>query len=292
MPAPFAMPRRCLVLLVAPLVFRAPRGLFGPGCLVRPWTAARPRAVRAASFARRVVSKPGQAPPPPTAAAAWPSCALRRPPRRRRCVAGVWMGASSRGPPWPCRHPPAPRPGPDAHGRRSLALLRPPALSTTEGPGVLMCAYASPRCLARPCRRPRAPQPCPVPRSVPCPQFRMQFPDSCSSSLSEKPGISTIIFQSMKCARGNCMRVFGAAGTLIPAGAAAGTREPSVRLSETVIAFARSCSCGIETVIAFVGVKWVFLVQFSGVEVMPVSKSPRCRSSCAKKFARRGLMCA
>ena len=58
---------------VAPLVFRAPCGLFGPGCLVRPWAAARPRAVRAASFARRVVSKPGQAPPPPTSAAAWPS---------------------------------------------------------------------------------------------------------------------------------------------------------------------------------------------------------------------------
>ena len=31
------------------------------------WAAARPRAVRAASFARRVSSKPGQAPPPPTA---------------------------------------------------------------------------------------------------------------------------------------------------------------------------------------------------------------------------------
>ena len=45
----------------------------GPGCLVCPWAAARPRAVRAASFARRVVSKPGQAPPPPTGTAAWPS---------------------------------------------------------------------------------------------------------------------------------------------------------------------------------------------------------------------------
>ena len=44
-----------------------------PGCLVCPWAAARPRAVRAASFARRVVSKPGQAPPPPTGTAARPS---------------------------------------------------------------------------------------------------------------------------------------------------------------------------------------------------------------------------
>ena len=45
----------------------------GPGCLVCPWAAARPRAVRAASFARRVVSKPGQAPPPPTGTAARPT---------------------------------------------------------------------------------------------------------------------------------------------------------------------------------------------------------------------------
>ena len=64
-------------LFVAPLVFRAPEGpAVGPGCLVCPWAAARPRAVRAASFARRVVSKPGQAPPPPTGAAAWPTGAL------------------------------------------------------------------------------------------------------------------------------------------------------------------------------------------------------------------------
>ena len=68
--------RPCLavLLLVVPLVFRAPRGLSrGPGCLVRPWAAARPLAVRAASFARRVVSKPGQALPPPTGTAARPS---------------------------------------------------------------------------------------------------------------------------------------------------------------------------------------------------------------------------
>ena len=39
-----------------------------------PWAAARPLAVRAASLkARRVVSKPGQAPPPPTGTAARPS---------------------------------------------------------------------------------------------------------------------------------------------------------------------------------------------------------------------------
>ena len=49
---------------MAPLVFQAPEGpAVGPGCFVRPWAAARPLAVRAASSARRVVSKPGQAPP-------------------------------------------------------------------------------------------------------------------------------------------------------------------------------------------------------------------------------------
>ena len=46
----------------------------GPGCLMCPWAAARPRAVRAASFARRVASKPGQAPPPPTGTAVRPLC--------------------------------------------------------------------------------------------------------------------------------------------------------------------------------------------------------------------------
>ena len=49
----------------------AGRWLYAPG-LPLPVGAgpARPLAVRAASFARRVVSKPGQAPPPPTGTAA------------------------------------------------------------------------------------------------------------------------------------------------------------------------------------------------------------------------------
>ena len=62
------------MLFVAPRVFRAPSDpAVGPGYLACPWAAARLRAVRAASFARRVVSKPGQAPPPPTGTAARPS---------------------------------------------------------------------------------------------------------------------------------------------------------------------------------------------------------------------------
>ena len=56
----------------------------GPGRCVCRWAAARPRAVCAASFARRVAAKPGQAPPPATGTAARRSCALRHPPHRRR----------------------------------------------------------------------------------------------------------------------------------------------------------------------------------------------------------------
>ena len=102
--------------------------------------------------------------------------------------------------------------------------------------------------------RPLVARPGPVPRSVPYPQFCMQFPDTCSSSLSEKPGISTITFQSMKCTRGNCMRICADQAPPPPMGAAAWPCRPGVRLSETAIAFAHSCSCGIETPVAFAGV--------------------------------------
>ena len=69
-------------------------------------------------------------------------------------------------------------------------------------------------------------RPGPVPRSVPYPQFRMQFPDTCSSSLSEKPGISTITFQSMKCAWGNCMRICADQAPPPPTGTAAWPCRP------------------------------------------------------------------
>ena len=62
--------------------------LLVPVCLVCPWAAARPLAVRAASFARRVVSKPGRALPPPTGPAA----------RHRRPRGGLQSGDL-----WPCR---------------------------------------------------------------------------------------------------------------------------------------------------------------------------------------------
>ena len=80
----------------------------GLGCLACPWAAARPRAVHAASFARRVGSKPGQAPPPPTGTAAWPSGpsgpsgALHTGDAWR---AEVWLGAVPRSPARPRRRP-------------------------------------------------------------------------------------------------------------------------------------------------------------------------------------------
>ena len=94
---------------VVPRVFRAPCVLScGPGCLVCPWAVARPRAVRAASFARRVASKPGQAPPPPTGTAARPS---GRSGALRTCGAGLRHGRR------PARSPSA-QIRPLARGRR------------------------------------------------------------------------------------------------------------------------------------------------------------------------------
>ena len=106
----------CLLLLVAPRAFRAPRGMScGPGCFVCPWAAARPRAVRAASFARRVVSKPGQAPPPPTGTAAWPSNPSRCPPHQWGLCCCELLGQV---PPPPTG--PAPRPSGPSSGVRVL----------------------------------------------------------------------------------------------------------------------------------------------------------------------------
>ena len=185
------------LLLVAPLVFRAPeapaavcaggrRPAREPSALraslgASPRSPARPRrrppaprqippapstpaALRRWSVAGCVGSKPGQAPPPPTGTAADPSGPLH--------TGGAWS---------------------------------------------LMCYWV--RCFEA--------RPGPVPRRVPYPQFRMQFPDTCSSSLSEKPGISAITFQSMKCAWGNCMRICADQAPPPPAGTAAWSSGPS-----------------------------------------------------------------
>ena len=67
-----------------------------------------------------------------------------------------------------------------------------------------------------------------------------------------------------------------------------GSADQAARLSETTVAFARLCLCGVETavafagagravtetVIAFAGEKWAFLVQFLGAVVMSVSAFP------------------
>ena len=77
----------------------------------------------------------------------------------------------------------------------------------------------------------------------------------------------------------------GGAGAWVPAGGVAGSREPGVWLSETGVAFACSCPCGVETLVAFArvgrastetgvafaGEKWVFFVRFSAAEVLSVS---------------------
>ena len=136
----------------------------GPGCWLCPWAAARPLAVRAASFARRVVSKPGQALPPPTSTAArfsglsgamvGPSGALALlfcclwcrwcSGRRVACLVGR-AARCARGR-RPARSPSAPRafgsarrlearPGPAAaHGHRSQAL---PFLAGSRTPATL-----------------------------------------------------------------------------------------------------------------------------------------------------------
>ena len=91
---------------------RAACGPTRPGCLVCPWAAARP-----SSTAHDL---PGST---------WSLCVPvgGGPPARSPHASLTARSGRSRGPPWPCHHPPAPRPGPAAaHGHRSQALLCPP----------------------------------------------------------------------------------------------------------------------------------------------------------------------
>ena len=111
--------------------------------------------------------------------------------------------------------------------------------------------------------------------------------------------------------RSQALRSLRVGGACIPPWPCRRSRAPQPgpvgqvgRLSETPIAFARWCLCGIETAIAFAGEKRAFLVQFSGAEVMQVSvvpcwgcavvllvsMSPCCRTSCAIFVALRGLV--
>ena len=216
----------------------------GPGCLVCPWAVARPRAVRAACcclwprwcsgrrrarpparlgphFVRRRASKPARA-----------LRSLRRPPHRRRLVADMWLGASARCPASP-RHRPLISHVIPLRLVQSLNLHRwncnvfgVSRKMTTINYVRNLGGGAAGSLIGGWARRLEA-WPGPVPRRVPYPQFRMQFPNTCSSSLSEKPGISTITFQSMKCAWGNCMRMCADRASPPPTGTAAWPSGPS-----------------------------------------------------------------
>ena len=101
------------------------------------WAAARPRAVRAASFARRVVSKPGQAPPPPTGTAAGPSGALHT---GGACGSGVPRQA----PPPPTGTAAGPFGALHASGARSLRSGLARCLEARPGPAALRISHAIP----------------------------------------------------------------------------------------------------------------------------------------------------
>ena len=114
----------------------------GPGCSVCPWAAARPRAVRAASFARRVVSKPGQAPPPPMGTAAGP-----RRPRAPQPDPAATHGHRGRALPPPTGTAAGPRRRPPVHP----SPPDPPAPSTLAASGVLVCGGPGPVTAHRRC---------------------------------------------------------------------------------------------------------------------------------------------
>ena len=77
----------------------------------------------------------------------------------------------SRGPPWPCRHPPAPRPGPAT------------ALHTSEAWCAGVWLGASTRCPARPCRRPWVSHLGPVGQMAHLSETAIAFARSCSCGI-------------------------------------------------------------------------------------------------------------
>ena len=130
---------------------------------------------RCEPLARRVVSKPGQAPPPPTGTAAWPSGpsgALRT--SGAWCAVG-WLGVSARCLARPRRRPRAPQPGPPV----------PPAPSTPVEPGVLLVGSArrlesrlSSQTLTSP-----IPEPHPISHVIPPRPFQILKSDRCHCNV-------------------------------------------------------------------------------------------------------------
>ena len=260
---------------------------------MRPWAAARPLAVRAASCARRVGSKPGQAPPPPTGTAAWPLKPLRRPPLRWCCVAGVWLGASSRSLARPCRRPRAPRPGPAFCS--SPVPSGPSGALRTSGTwcaGVWLGALAC--CLARPCRSLWASRGsrvlsfwgalvCVVTNVVNLRAFSLKMVVFGLRLTTFVTGVLVRRFE-LRWFDDVCNVGRPLVARPGPAAAARPCRQVAW-LSETAVAFARLYLWGIETAItfagtgrastetaiAFAGEKWAFLARFWVALVSSVS---------------------
>ena len=98
----------------------------------------------------------------------------RRPAREIATREPAARSGRSRGPPWPCRRPPAPRPGPPV----------PPAPSTPAAPCCCVWLGALARSPAGPRRRPPAPRPGPpVP---PAPSGTAAWPSGPSAALRHR----------------------------------------------------------------------------------------------------------
>ena len=130
------------------------RGRRATWLMVCPWAAARPRAVRAASFARRVVSKPGQALPPPTGPAAWHRNPLvLSAPSIPAALVSLCVAGRVASKPGQASPPPT---GTAAHGFHSLAqqvLRYPPCWSCKPPSGAVRSRFEVVSCPK--CRPPR-----------------------------------------------------------------------------------------------------------------------------------------
>ena len=276
---------------------------------MRPWAAARPLAVRAASCARRVGSKPGQALPPPTGAAhGHRSLALPPPTRSPHASLMTRLLVAPR----VFRAPegPAAREARRPHFVRRRASKPARALWTLRRPPhqwglVCWCVAWRVGLLFGQV----LPPPINFARNSPAACLNIEF---ASLELQRFWGVLKNDRDKLraKCGWRWCRRCPWAPQPYSVGQAA--------WLSETAVAFARLCLWGIETAIAFAGTgrasyetaiasaseNWVFVARFSLALVLPVSMGvvhgralvmvvspslPQCVLS-AKKFALRGLV--